>query len=1038
MQNILLKRTFREIKQNFFRYLALLLLVVFCMTLVVGLVASAESVIRTVDDRANENYLEDGEFCVFQPLTEGVLEKLEEKGVSLEESFYLDYGMEDGSVLRVMKTREKINLLALVSGKEAGQEDEIVLERIYASKHGLSVGDMVTVGKQKFKICGIATTPDYDNCLKNMSDMSSDGRLFGTSFVTEEAYENLRENENALGTEEYRYSYRLGNRFSGEELKDLLAEEKISLEEVKDKYFQEMAKEELKEREETEDGIAELSDGAGELSDALNSMEEGTRGLEEGISAVYSGVEKLNGNSDDLTKGSSEVKKALGELEAAVKKLSVSTDSAKELKEASAALLSGAEELEKGLRQIKDQSGKEEFQETVKKTLAQNGMEAEQLSGDAKLIMSIAEAYLDSVGSYLETSADGASALRKNLETFDKGVQEIPSSLETLNSGITEFQKAISMLAEEYGTFDAGLSAYTKGVSQIEEGTGQILEGSRELGGGARELAEHGEEFKDGVQTLQSETEELLDEYFPAEIENLTEFVKAEDNPRIKAASADLEISDKAGTFAGVILLALITYVLSVFTVHSIDRESAVIGALYALGVKRRQLILHYGMLPTLLCFAGGLIGTAAGYSGFIIRLFVEESYVYYSIPEIEIYAIPYLLVYGLVMPPVTAFIINVLVVRKRLKRTALSLLRKEMAQGKTKGKQIRGVGFERKFQLRQLLREKRSNFAVLAGMFVSLLVLSMGLTCYALCMNIKEQNTRDVKYETAYIYKYPEKEVPDGGYEAYVEGLKKEVLGYDMEVTVIGLTEENPFFPEIESTRKNEISLASSTAQKYGVKEGDTLLLRDEVNDRDYSYNVKEIVPYSVGLCAFIDIDSMRELFGQEEDYYNAVYAGRRLEVDAGRLYSVSTREDTEKSAAIFVGLMMPMVLMMTGAAALIFLIVLYQMMKVMIDRSSANIAMMKIFGYRDKEIRKLYLDGNFVVTAVGAVILLPCAKGLMDAIYPFLVANVACGTDFAWSPWLYAGSYAGIVAGYLLIRTLLMGRVKKITPAEVLKERE
>ena len=120
-------------------------------------------------------------------------------------------------------------------------------------------------------------------------------------------------------------------------------------------------------------------------------------------------------------------------------------------------------------------------------------------------------------------------------------------------------------------------------------------------------------------------------------------------------------------------------------------------------------------------------------------------------------------------------------------------------------------------------------------------------------------------------------------------------------------------------------------------------------------------------------------------------------------------------------------------AVAAVIFLVVLYQMMKVMIDRSARNIALMKIFGYRNKEIRKLYLDGSFVLIMAGTAVLLPVSKFLIDAVYPYLVSNVAAG-----QMWMYPAVFAGIAAGYFLIRTALMRRVKAMTPAEVLKERE
>lgn len=103
--------------------------------------------------------------------------------------------------------------------------------------------------------------------------------------------------------------------------------------------------------------------------------------------------------------------------------------------------------------------------------------------------------------------------------------------------------------------------------------------------------------------------QELLDEPLPVDIHNLTDFVKASGNPRIKSANRDVEINIKVGLVTGIIILALITFVVSVFVVHSIDMESSMIDALYALGLKQRQLMLHYTVLPVLICLSGGILG---------------------------------------------------------------------------------------------------------------------------------------------------------------------------------------------------------------------------------------------------------------------------------------------------------------------------------------------------------------------------------------------------------------------------------------------
>ncbi len=154
--------------------------------------------------------------------------------------------------------------------------------------------------------------------------------------------------------------------------------------------------------------------------------------------------------------------------------------------------------------------------------------------------------------------------------------------------------------------------------------------------------------------------------------------------------------------------------------------------------------------------------------------------------------------------------------------------------------------------------------------------------------------------------------------------------------------------------------------------------------------------------------------------------------------MYAVSTKSDVEKSASIFLNTQMSLITTMVGASILIFLIVLYQMTKVMIDRSALSISLMKVFGYRSREIRSLYLDGSSLLVALGTLVLLPLAKCLMDAVYPSFVANVACGTDFRWPPLLYAAVYFGTILVYLVIRTVLVRQLKKWKPAEVLKNRE
>ena len=136
------------------------------------------------------------------------------------------------------------------------------------------------------------------------------------------------------------------------------------------------------------------------------------------------------------------------------------------------------------------------------------------------------------------------------------------------------------------------------------------------------------------------------------------------------------------------------------------------------------------------------------------------------------------------------------------------------------------------------------------------------------------------------YTYKYPTEDVPEDGTPAYVESLKKEAYGYNLDVTVLGIDKDNPYFPVETSNKKNEIVISSAAAQKFGVKVGDKLVLSDEVNERDYAFTVKDIVHFASGVYVFLDRDAMQELFDQEDDYYNVVFADHAL--DIGKLSDI------------------------------------------------------------------------------------------------------------------------------------------------------
>lgn len=658
------------------------------------------------------------------------------------------------------------------------------------------------------------------------------------------------------------------------------------------------------------------------------------------------------------------------------------------------------EDIEEGVADLND--GAKELYEGLNELKASSGSLTEGMNALFEACLAQANQSLAASGVKAELTADNYA------DTLDKLYKAAKSA------DIKQLKESLAAADKLRG----GTVDYTEGVNSAAEGAGELA---------------------DGVAKLDEKTAELLDEYFTIDLDNLTSFVKASDNLRIRGAENDVAKNKQIGALAGVILMVLFTYVISVFVIHRIQNESSVIGALYALGVKKRDLLRHYITLPALIALAGGIIGTIIGI--YKIPNEMVDSYNYFSIPKFDVVVPAYLFVYGIVMPPVAAMIVNSIVINKKLSQTALSLIKNEQKQSRVKNVTLKTKKFVTAFRIRQMLREVRTGITVVAAMFITLLIFMLGVNCYVLCKNVASDTKEYTKYEYMYSLKYPEKTVPKGGTPAYAESLSKSAYGDTVDLTVLGIDGSDSayrYFTCRPAKGKSSVTISTSVQQKYGLSKGDKLILSDNTNDMDYAFTVEDICDYSAGLMVFMDIDSMRELFGQEDDHYNTVFSDKKLDIDDGRLYSVTTRADIERASDVFIELMTPMIATLIGASVAIFFMVMFLMLNVMIDRASLGISLIKIFGFRTGEIRKLYLNGNTYIIAIGAAICIPLSKLCSDAMYPFLISNTACGMNLHFTWYMYLGLFAAVMALYFIINTLLVRKLKKMTPAEVLKNRE
>ena len=287
MEKVLRKRAWRDLKENKFRYLALAFLIIISMYLVISLVGAADTIVDGTAKQAKKHKVEDGQFQVFVPLTTKQKENLTKKGITLEETFYLDFRQKDGSKLRIFKNRKKVDQINLDEGRLARDEQEVVVEKRYAQEHNLKIGSNITIDGESYKVTGIGSVPDYDACYEKLSDSTVDSKQFGLAFVTEDAYQNLKNNENSIQSEEYIYAYRLNGAMTQKQLKNKLKKITFNPDDVDDPYFKDYWEETAGKKDDIKDGIKKLADASTQMSDGLNKLSKNNETLQKGADQIF-------------------------------------------------------------------------------------------------------------------------------------------------------------------------------------------------------------------------------------------------------------------------------------------------------------------------------------------------------------------------------------------------------------------------------------------------------------------------------------------------------------------------------------------------------------------------------------------------------------------------------------------------------------------------------------------------------------------------------------------------------------------------------
>lgn len=535
------------------------------------------------------------------------------------------------------------------------------------------------------------------------------------------------------------------------------------------------------------------------------------------------------------------------------------------------------------------------------------------------------------------------------------------------------------------------------------------------------------------------------------------------------------------------IIMVIMAFVFGITISNTIRKEAGVIGTLRASGYTRQELILHYMILPVLVTFVGALIGNILGYT-VLKDVCADMYYGSYSLPT-------YVTVwngeaFGLttLVPVVIMLVVNYGVLRHKLKLSPLKFLRRDLSGRKQK----RAIYLSPKmkifsrFRLRVIFQNMSNYMVLFIGILFANLLLMFGLLLPSALSHyqVEIQNNMLAKYQ--YMLQVPVSAVSGNKFDGLISLLEfymdsrtdnedaEEFSAYSLntlpgkykseEVLLYGIEPDSRYVTiDFNNTKdkKDEagnkekadnkntanaekesaaVYISSAYADKFLLHVGDTITLKEKYEKEKYSFKIAGVYDYTAALCVFMPRSELNDIFDLGEDYYSGYLSNTELTdiksqyigsvVDLDALTKISRQLD------VSMGSMMGMV---NGFAIMIYMVLIYLLSKIIIEKNAQSISMVKILGYTNGEISKLYIMSTSLVVVFCLLLSLPLETVIMKVLFREMMLSSISGWITLWiDPMIYVQMFAAGIITYGIVALLEFRRVKKVPMDEALKNVE
>lgn len=474
-----------------------------------------------------------------------------------------------------------------------------------------------------------------------------------------------------------------------------------------------------------------------------------------------------------------------------------------------------------------------------------------------------------------------------------------------------------------------------------------------------------------------------------------------------------------------------------------LKRESIIIGTLYAFGYNKKQIQNHYLRYPIIIALIGGIIGTILG--ALALRPMISVMVSFFNMPVGAItYSVKYI-VMSILLPAIFLSAAGYLVVRKALKSSPLELIRGGKENNKVgfieKNLRIDKLKFSTKFKIREQLRSIPRSAFLLFGVMLATMLLLVGFAAKSSLDKLTQEGFEEAfKYNYAYVFNSIQQGNPAAG-EAFSELPFILESDNNMNITVYGVTNNSRYvtFKDKSGSRlsTDKIIVTRQLADKLKVKPQDTIKVINKFDSKMYSITIDSIAESYVGNYIYVPLTTFNSMKSLPSGSYMGLWSESKLDIPEDKLLVTVTKEDIRNAFSATTAPIQTVVGTMAFMSFIIGLIVIYVVTSMIIEENKENISLMKVLGYRKKEVYSLILNSSAFLIVLGYILGIPLLLVSLDAMFKSLTAEMSISLPITISYSYLIIGFVIIYGTYEISKFLSKKKVNRISMNEVLKSR-